>query len=285
MKKLIFKKKFQVLFWLVLVAAAIVLPMVVFGYNTSDTGYKAVAGSELSGMIIANTSLKCNVANNAGVDYFIPTKTMGEWNNLKARGSALSLYISCCNRDGYCDDTIESCSSCPRDCGVCGTGSICGDGSCGAGENATNCPYDCTLGCCTGPGSCNSITIGVRCTKYPEEGCSWNGSAPRCYPFTYCGDNVCNGSENNSSCPQDCYVGDNRCNTASGENCSNDPQDCGACICGNGICDGSDTCANCPGDCGSCASGCQGGGYCSSYSTQFVCNKNASYGCYWVNAS
>jgi len=288
MKKLIFKKKFQVLFWLVLVAAAISLPIVVFGIGEDDTGYRNYSGQALS-VGVYNTTYKCGIMNNSGVDYFIPTRTLGEWNALYAHAPALSLSIACCRNDGNCDASLgETCDSCPHDCDYCGGGgsSICGDGICSGSETAANCPYDCTTGCCSGPGACNTYTIGVRCTKYPDvESCSWNPSAKRCYPFAYCGDGICNNGETSSSCSQDCYVGNHQCTAGSGKNCNNDPTDCGACYCGNGTCDSGETCSSCPSECGACASGCQGPSGCSNYSTQFVCNKYTSFGCYWVNAS
>ena len=41
--------------------------------------------------------------------------------------------------DGMCDEEVESCTSCPCDCGTC----TCGDGICSVIEHYVNCPEDC----------------------------------------------------------------------------------------------------------------------------------------------
>ena len=69
--------------------------------------------------------------------------------------------------DGVCD-AVEV-HTCPADCGMGGSGSaatVCGNGVCETGENATNCPADCTV--------------------------------------TMCGNGVCETGENSSNCPEDC---------------------------------------------------------------------------------
>jgi hypothetical protein len=53
--------------------------------------------------------------------------------------------------DGSCSGD-ETCSSCPEDCGPCG--SVCGDGDCEGTENCTSCSSDC--GEC--PGACSCTT-------------------------------------------------------------------------------------------------------------------------------
>jgi hypothetical protein len=72
-----------------------------------------------------------------------------------------------------------------------------------------------------------------------------------------CGDGVCNGDEDCSTCPNDCgqcqpRCGDGICNGL--ETCRSCPGDCGACppICGDGTCDTSENCNNCSADCGIC---------------------------------
>jgi len=71
---------------------------------------------------------------------------------------------------------------------------------------------------------------------------------------SFCGDSICEGSENCSSCPLDCglcplFCGNDICED--GENCSSCPLDCGVCpaYCGDGICNGNETPVNCPEDC------------------------------------
>lgn len=131
-------------------------------------------------------------------------------------------------------------------------------------------------GACTSGYSCQSIAGQINI-------CKKGAAGPRC------GDNTCNGSENCSSCANDCKCsagktctsgvcttassgpkcGDNTCN--GGENCSSCASDCkcatgktcqsGVCQaqgtgakCGNSSCESGENCSNCPGDC-SCPTG------------------------------
>src|SRR3989338_4955852 len=70
-----------------------------------------------------------------------------------------------------------------------------------------------------------------------------------------CGNGICDGSENNLSCPKDCtgrggFCGDRVCTSAS-ENTTNCPEDCGKIeICGDTACIGTEDTYNCPLDCG-----------------------------------
>lgn len=72
-----------------------------------------------------------------------------------------------------------------------------------------------------------------------------------------CGDGICDYDEWN--CPQDCnpeYCGDGICNGV--DDCSTCPDDCGACpppYCGDGVCNGGESCSSCSGDCGFCPDG------------------------------
>lgn len=70
-----------------------------------------------------------------------------------------------------------------------------------------------------------------------------------------CGDDICDNAlgEDKDSCPQDCLsCGDDFC--ATGETCSSCIQDCGACPCGDGVCDLQigETCTTCQPDCRPC---------------------------------
>jgi hypothetical protein len=74
-----------------------------------------------------------------------------------------------------------------------------------------------------------------------------------------CGDGVCNGDEDCTSCSADCgqcdpepSCGDGRCNGA--ETCTTCSTDCGPCapVCGDGNCDPNENCSSCPADCGPC---------------------------------
>ena len=115
-----------------------------------------------------------------------------------------------CNPSGVCTycgdntcDPLESCTTCPGDCGAC---QACGDSRCdtAAGENCSNCRRDC-------------------------------GPCP-----LKCGDKICaTPGETCANCPGDCGVcpticGDGYCK-APHETCTTCPKDCGACPrgCGN----------------------------------------------------
>lgn len=101
-----------------------------------------------------------------------------------------------------------------------GAGEVCGNGSCGSGENVSNCPGDC--GGNSGDGG---------------------GSGEQC------GNGFCGSGENVSNCPSDCggdgddgggsgeQCGNGFC--GSGENVSNCPGDCGGGGSGGGNCSSS----------------------------------------------
>ena len=91
---------------------------------------------------------------------------------------------------------------------------------------------------------------------------------PQCGSNPSCGDGICNGSEDCTSCSQDCGAcppgcGDGVCDAS--ESCSSCASDCGACppSCGDGVCDGSESCSSCASDCGACPPSC-GDGVCNS---------------------
>jgi hypothetical protein len=64
---------------------------------------------------------------------------------------AASYAAPCCG-NGRCETPLESCRSCPSDCGICPACSTCGNGVCdaSAGENTCNCPLDCGPCCIDG---------------------------------------------------------------------------------------------------------------------------------------
>jgi cysteine-rich repeat protein len=55
-------------------------------------------------------------------------------------GVACDMSLSRCG-DGACNSALESCRSCPGDCGPCTI--VCGDTYCDSGETTTACPGDC----------------------------------------------------------------------------------------------------------------------------------------------
>lgn len=159
--------------------------------------------------------------------------------------------------DGECDDD-ETEDTCPADCAA--PLPDCGDGTCGPGEDYANCPKDCfdgdcglipEEGCCDGDVLkwCEGSVFMVNCEE--QQACGWSmadgyyscgtageeepsGAHPRsCDMITnpVCGDDYCQASESEMSCPQDCKV---------------EPEF----ECGNGICEAKENEAVCPEDCG-----------------------------------
>lgn len=64
-----------------------------------------------------------------------------------------------------------------------------------------------------------------------------------------CGDGICEGNEDHTTCPEDCYCGNGTCEESeTPESC---PEDCA--VCGDGECHGPvENCETCPEDCGEC---------------------------------
>jgi len=121
-----------------------------------------------------------------------------------------------CDNNGSCDPG-EDCQSCPNDC-VQVSGALCGNGLCegGDGENFTTCPADCAgkqTGSASKQFSCgfddgqvtNPIGCGVdvnddRCIDAGNSlFCRVTGRLSAC-----CGDKLCEGAEDISSCKNDC---------------------------------------------------------------------------------
>lgn len=150
----------------------------------------------------------------------------------------------------------------PSGDGVCvPSGTTCGDGLCGLGEAASNCPVDCRAGCgdVTGIGCCDG-TVLTWCSPDNEikqvfcgatSTCGWAddlgyyecgrpavGDPAGRYPIgcgrigPSCGDGTCDSGETPLGCPADCR------------------QDLA--VCGNGTCESGEDCLSCPGDCTEC---------------------------------
>jgi hypothetical protein len=110
----------------------------------------------------------------------------------------------------------NTCTTCTKSCLlVTVVGPYCGDGTCANGENKTSCPADCS-GCgngikagteqcdfdaantdtpCTTPAYANPPNTCTTCTT----SCTLDTVVG-----PYCGDNVCNGTETEANCPDDC---------------------------------------------------------------------------------
>ncbi|MFN2378240.1 MAG: metallophosphoesterase [Candidatus Binatia bacterium] len=140
--------------------------------------------------------------------------------------ASCTIDLSACT-DGICTGS-ETCGSCAADC--TGGGATCGNGLCeaGDGENCLTCPADCNgrqggkpnaRFCCGAPGGSNNV------------GCSASqcGSCTTASASSCCGDGLCGGSEDGTSCSRDCGA---------------------APFCGDGACNGAETPCSCAGDCG-----------------------------------
>ncbi len=175
------------------------------------------------------------------------------WDSICA-GEAQDLCAVCqiCG-DGSCGDG-EDCAACPIDCGACPE---CGDNICNGVEDCQTCPNDCTPcsgDCCLEAGSttpgCDDADI-TACVCALDSFCctaSWDAA---CVVAGYgCG------------CTSEC--GDANCDPS--ETCEVCPDDCGVCpFCGDGECLGAESCTNCPDDCTNCSGDC--------------CVANGSVGC------
>jgi len=169
--------------------------------------------------------------------------------------------------DGNCNIN-EDCETCEADCGVCG--------ECDAGFVADCADNDCCPESWIGDGfaDCEDQAYGCDLTCYDMDG----GDCAD--PF--CGDGVCNGSETEADCPEDCTAGSecsegfcdegtywdgfscydcSYCTDISDDSACDDPYDCcgmcggtadGTCgdpVCGDGFCNGDETYETCPDDC------------------------------------
>jgi len=216
---------------------------------------------------------------------------------------------------GWCGDNScnngETTSSCSQDCG--GVDGVDGTLSCPSGYHSHDgedyCINDAddysgtcyngsgtTVITCPGAGSgdygvCTGYTDSTSCTSVTN--CYWMDSSSYCYydssggtSTEWCGDNICNNSETDSSCPSDCgsgssisgYCGDNVCDSNEDPNsCSSDcgggstPNYCDG-ICGNG------EDSSCPGDCGTTSSSCPST-LANDYGGSYTCSSTCSGGC------
>lgn len=194
--------------------------------------------------------------------------------------------------DGLCQGSP---ASCPSDCTP--VNAVCGNGSCDAGESSKACPADCGppvdyFACmaqhcgkfakaCEANASCaaalacqkscpltdqwkpcqkNCVQASTLLAAWygtPLETCAkQHGCQPDLPP--YCGDSICQATETEATCQQDCFV----------------PK-----VCGDGFCEpSSESAANCPADCATCqTTGCPAkpGMQCCKVSGKWACANAA----------
>jgi hypothetical protein len=140
--------------------------------------------------------------------------------------------------DGECDAS-EACGSCTEDCGACPEAD-----SCCAAHDATGCSdVECAASVCGENPSCCADSWGEVCAELALEVCDICSDEP----VDTCGDGVCQGSESDTDCPEDCMGGE--------------PTSCIEDNCSLGQCLDFDDCAktvDCMNDCDdvACAEGC-----------------------------
>lgn len=106
--------------------------------------------------------------------------------------------LTCCGNDKCEGDAGESCQNCATDCGVCppdGEGAVpavCGDGTCGTGENRCSCPSDC--------GSCSGDVYNEVCKEYQCLG----GFCQKITKIDCCPNSMCEDNEDFAICRLDC---------------------------------------------------------------------------------
>jgi hypothetical protein len=191
-----------------------------------------------------------------------------------------------CGDDG-CGGSCGQCLVGERcEAGACVPDLTCGDAACEVGEDCSSCPADCGCGCgesCMG-GKCKFTACDERVCG--DDGC--DGSCGDCdegevcsngacvsEDLPYCGDEVCDETEDCASCHQDCgcgcgescvdaacaftacagrECGDDGCDGSCGDCPPNNICDNGRCVwldgCGNEACEPGEHCGNCPADCG-----------------------------------
>lgn len=170
-----------------ILALLIFIPLIVFGDTLG--GFRSFSGNRNNAIPVfhyADNSLSSIAAigtcvqNTSGNDYFVPTRTINEWNNFFSHQPSGIALTTCCG-DGACNGS-ESCSSCPSECGSCACQYIYSDWTaCNANTGAnrtrtivsygpTNCtgtPEPLSVACCAGclSGTCMDQVVynGTSC--------------------------------------------------------------------------------------------------------------------------
>ena len=120
---------------------------------------------------------------------------------------------------------------------------------------------NCAPGSWVGDGYCDgdALQYGFNLCCYELDGgdCTESDCALSDCSATTCGDGVCEGAENDVTCPEDCIrCGDGVCHAT--ENALTCPSDCQGIVCGDGVCESPETYETCPEDCAPCPAGATG---------------------------
>ncbi len=194
-------------------------------------------------------------------DGFIQAGEQCDDSNTDNTDDCLNTCVAATCGDGFLRVGVEACddgnSNATDACLDTCTMAFCGDGVIWAGveacDDANTDNTDSCLNACVSA-SCGDgfLWVGVEeCddgNTVDGDGCDSN-----CL-IEQCGNGICDSSENECTCPQDCATlcGDGCC--ASGEDCTSCAQDCRD-TCGDGCCNGAETTASCAQDCPGCGDG------------------------------
>lgn len=111
-------------YWLLLLVLFF-LPIIVFALNTWDTGYRVNHGGDTKEVIVGSAGGDCHkVTNNhSSNDYFVPTKTIAEWDAFEAHlpdGVSISECSPTCVPGDYYDWT----GTCEEFCAAMGGSAV-----------------------------------------------------------------------------------------------------------------------------------------------------------------
>jgi len=196
--------------------------------------------------------------------------------------------LACFCGNGSCD-AGEDCSNCAADC--VGVTCVCGNGVCEVGEDCTTCSSDCDLvvGARCGDGVCNAGN-GETCQNCPNDCNGVSGGNPRnryCCGFNVanevgCDSQLC-GTCTTTASPLGSCCGDDVCEGSEGiSDCAVDCLNAGS-YCGDGTCDADEDPCNCITDCTAsteiCNDGVDNDGDCQTDCADSDCSAAASCNC------
>lgn len=192
------KKNWPYLFFLLVFIVLIILPIIVVGIGNQLSGYRINRNTnqyQVKGLSAIRTGIDTVCVSNSDTsrDFFIPTRSLNEWNKFQSnKPSVLTVHSSCCG-DLACNGS-ENCTSCPGDCGACPNCYFNSD--CGVPNPEWGGPWTCAVNTIRG------YRISYRCTT---GNCVLN--------YTLANYSICGGRENSrcrssySTCYNYCFDG------------------------------------------------------------------------------